>query len=165
MWGKSVTDCVLFKIKYNHFMFIFNFRKGIIFCVFIRRTNQTQGEIHQGSHSSRCKTDFDWPFHRLLYDHENSGWNRSSASCTMLSVISNHWENGSVTKGSSCHAYAQISSLAGNRNSSWCILFISLCPIQAAFVVFQWPENPRVCVQCFHEPVWSLLCQQCDVHG
>lgn len=165
MWGKSVTDCVLFKIKYNHFMFIFNCRKGIIFCVFIRGTNQAQGEIHQRSHSRRCKIDFGWPFHRLLYDHENPGWNRSSASCTMLSVISNHWENGSVTKGSSSHTHAQISSLAGNRNSPWCILFISLCPIQAAFVVFQWPENPRVCVQCFHEPVWSLLCQQCDVYG
>lgn len=165
MWGKSVRYCVLFKILYNHFRFIFNCRKGIIFCVFIRRTNQAQGEIHQKSHSSRCKIDFDWPFHRLLHDHENPRWNRSSASHTMLSVISNHRENGSVTKGSSCHTHAQIPSLAGNRNSSWSILFISLCPIQAAFVVFQWPENPRVCIQCFHEPVWSILCQQCDVYG
>lgn len=165
MWGKSVRYCVLFKILYNHFRFIFNCRKGIIFCVFIRRTNQAQGEIHQKSHSSRCKIDFDWPFHRLLHDHENPRWNRSSASHTMLSVISNNRENGSVTKGSSRHTHAQIPSLAGNRNSSWSILFISLCPIQAAFVVFQWPENPRVCIQCFHEPVWSILCQQCDVYG
>lgn len=165
MWGKSVRYCVLFKILYNHFRFIFNCRKGIILCVFIRRTNQAQGEIHQKSHSSRCKIDFDWPFHRLLHDHENPRWNRSSASHTMLSVISNHRENGSVTKGSSRHTHAQIPSLAGNSNSSWSILFISLCPIQAAFVVFQWPENPRVCIQCFHEPVWSILCQQCDVYG
>lgn len=121
--------------------------------MFSRRTNQAQGYIHQGPHSSQCEVDFGRPFYWMLHDHENVRRDRAPECSAMFSVVPDDRENGTVPKRTGGDTNVEIPPLARNGHHSRRVILISLCAIQTAAVVLQRPDDSRVCIQCLDEPL------------